>query len=349
MIVNDVSRNDADKIISLIKGLNTNDYIELLNRIKQYTKTCNTSLCQWNINITSSAIYLLGRYKKYARDVPQAEWIIGDERKGRHSIEEIITNIVNKTLKSKNCKMHSCGREDIDVRCLGNGRPFILEIMNALEKPSHEKLQEIMTSISLKQDLNIEGDIDVTTLKISDKSVWETMQVVAEEKKKAYRCVIWSSKSLTKQSLDSITNICKSNIDDDGSPCLQIVQKTPLRVLHRRSLLDRKRNIYDIQTTLLNDHYFLLTLTTSAGTYVKEFVHGDMGRTEPSISSILNCNCDILQLDVIWLYDNFEGGGDKNIDIIEKFTSSIHKKVDGDVLTLSDLENIHIASTKIVN
>lgn len=48
-------------------------------------------------------------------------------------------------------------------------------------------------------------------------------------------------------------------------PMIQLVQKTPLRVLHRRSLLDRVRYVYNIRTAKLNDHYFLMDLTTSAG------------------------------------------------------------------------------------
>ncbi|GLT99915.1 hypothetical protein SLE2022_173190 [Rubroshorea leprosula] len=35
-----------------------------------------------------------------------------------------------------------------------------------------------------------------------------------------------------------------------------------------------------------------------AGTYIKEFVHGDLGRTHPSVGSILGCRAEILQLDV---------------------------------------------------
>jgi hypothetical protein len=50
---------------------------------------------------------------------------------------------------------------------------------------------------------------------------------------------------------------------------------------------------------------------TSAGTYVKEFVHGDLGRTIPNVSSLLQCQADILQLDVTWLFDDFEGGGER--------------------------------------
>jgi tRNA pseudouridine synthase 10 len=38
----------------------------------------------------------------------------------------------------------------------------------------------------------------------------------------------------------------------------------------------------------------MLHVLASAGTYIKELVHGDMGRTNPSIGSILDTECDIL-------------------------------------------------------
>lgn len=40
-------------------------------------------------------------------------------------------------------------------------------------------------------------------------------------------------------------------------------------------------------------------LQTQAGTYVKEFVHGDFGRTTPNISEILDTEVDIMALDVM--------------------------------------------------
>ena len=43
---------------------------------------------------------------------------------------------------------------------------------------------------------------------------------------------------------------------------------------------------------------FKLCLCTQAGTYVKEFVNGDFGRTNPNLCSILNCDVDIIALDV---------------------------------------------------
>lgn len=42
---------------------------------------------------------------------------------------------------------------------------------------------------------------------------------------------------------------------------------------------------------------FELAVSTQAGTYVKEFVHGDFERTHPSISSILGYPTDLVALD----------------------------------------------------
>ncbi|VDP75050.1 unnamed protein product [Schistosoma mattheei] len=44
---------------------------------------------------------------------------------------------------------------------------------------------------------------------------------------------------------------------------------------------------------------FILEIRCEAGTYVKELVHGDLGRCNPSLASIFGCQLDILALDVI--------------------------------------------------
>jgi tRNA U54 and U55 pseudouridine synthase Pus10 len=52
-------------------------------------------------------------------------------------------------------------------------------------------------------------------------------------------------------------------------------------------------------------------LLTSAGTYIKEFVHGDLGRTVPSVGSLLDSEADILQLDVTNVYDSLQSVANK--------------------------------------
>ena len=43
-------------------------------------------------------------------------------------------------------------------------------------------------------------------------------------------------------------------------------------------------------------------MLASAGTYIKEFVHGDLGRTIPNVGQLLETEADILQLDVTNVY-----------------------------------------------
>lgn len=49
----------------------------------------------------------------------------------------------------------------------------------------------------------------------------------------------------------------------------------------------------------IQPNFLRVDLDTSAGTYVKEFIHGDLGRTYPNFGALLNCRADILQLDVL--------------------------------------------------
>ena len=60
----------------------------------------------------------------------------------------------------------------------------------------------------------------------------------------------------------------------------------------------------------LNEHYFMLYLKTQSGTYIKEFIHGDFGRTRPSFGDLIaihlpekrishKLEISIVQLDVL--------------------------------------------------
>ena len=89
----------------------------------------------------------------------------------------------------------------------------------------------------------------------------------------------------------------------NGTTELVCQQLTPMRVLHRRTLMVRERTIHSMRAVLLSPKMLQLDLTTQAGTYVKEFVHGDFGRTTPNLGALLNCSADIMQLDVMGLQD----------------------------------------------
>ena len=60
----------------------------------------------------------------------------------------------------------------------------------------------------------------------------------------------------------------------------------------------KKSNDGILKAEKVSDHFMILDVISSAGTYIKEFVHSDLMRTEPSVKSLLDCDVDILQLDV---------------------------------------------------
>ncbi|XP_038978308.1 tRNA pseudouridine synthase Pus10 isoform X5 [Phoenix dactylifera] len=231
-------------------------------------------------------IYIGGRYLKFSRRVSQSCWIIDDERMGEASVEEIVGSNALLVCKGDNYKFHAAGREDIDVRMLGSGRPFLVEVSNAHCMPSMIDVQLIAEKINNSDKKYVR----VRNLKLVNNQAWTLMREGEAEKQKQYAALVWTSRALTEEDLHSISS--RKDLD--------IIQRTPIRVLHRRSPLERKKIIHwmNIERIAGSCQYFLLHLCTQAGTYIKEFVHGDLGRTHPSIGSILGCRAEILQLDV---------------------------------------------------
>ena len=57
------------------------------------------------------------------------------------------------------------------------------------------------------------------------------------------------------------------------------------------------RLISVITPSFANDQ--VAEVVSEAGTYIKEFVHGDFNRTVPNVGTIMGNRCDMLQLDVV--------------------------------------------------
>jgi tRNA pseudouridine synthase 10 len=84
---------------------------------------------------------------------------------------------------------------------------------------------------------------------------------------------------------------------------VKLAQRTPERVAHRRADLIRRRVVYETSNLIIEinedgEREVEFTLRCESGTYVKETVHGDSGRTQPSISSLIKAKCDVMWLDV---------------------------------------------------
>ncbi|XP_010573142.1 PREDICTED: putative tRNA pseudouridine synthase Pus10 isoform X2 [Haliaeetus leucocephalus] len=236
------------------------------------------------IQCNNGAVFVAGRYNKYSRNLPQTPWIIDGERKLESSVEELISGHLMAEFKADSFNFSSSGREDVDVRTLGNGRPFAIELVNP--RRIHFTAEEMK---GLQQTINNSSDkIQVRDLQLVTREAIGRMKEGEEEKTKTYSALIWIDKAIQKEDIAFLDDIKELKLD----------QKTPLRVLHRRPLAVRCRIIHTMKSEYIDEHHFRLHLKTQAGTYIKEFVHGDFGRTKPNIGSLLNRTADILELDV---------------------------------------------------
>ncbi|CAG9330792.1 PUS10 [Blepharisma stoltei] len=248
------------------------------------SKTISQKNTQNNEN-SNPKIYLAGNYLKYSRQISQSPWLV-DETAKIESLEEIIGHPLKEISQSASAILHASGREDVDVRMLGCGRPFIIELKDPKVPVSSENMENLQSHIN-----SINKDVQVKNLRIVDKKYFEEIRLGEEGKLKAYSAICWLSKPLTQADISYINSIENLVLD----------QKTPIRVLHRRAIKVRYKSIIKMHMTLINRHFAELRVISSGGTYIKEFVHGDFGRTVPSLGTLLNCKADILQLDVLGL------------------------------------------------
>ncbi|CAK9201722.1 unnamed protein product [Sphagnum troendelagicum] len=276
----------GESLTSVMRALATMSY-DSFSRTFTWPPSKPITPCELATMCWRMPVFVGGRYLKYSRNISQSRWMIDDERMGEGSVQEVIGDVVFPPYKGDSYKFHAAGREDIDVRMLGPGRPFIVEISNARVIPSSAEIRKLERDInSLK-----EGWVKVRELRQVGIDACAIMREGESEKQKEYAAVVWLSRPVTEADFE-----CLSSFKE-----LELQQKTPVRVLHRRSPLTRPRTIHWMRCKEIKgtQNYFVLFLCTQAGTYIKEFVHGDLGRTFPNVGSILGCEADILQLDVM--------------------------------------------------
>lgn len=89
------------------------------------------------ITFTGPTVFIAGRYNKFSRELSQSPWIQDGKRVTEGSVQEIIFEVIAPHFRgtggdtATTLTFMSSGREDVDVRCLGRGRPFAIEIMDA--------------------------------------------------------------------------------------------------------------------------------------------------------------------------------------------------------------------------
>ena len=250
-----------------------------------------------DVTLDIAPIFIYGRYNKLSREIPQTIWpcrVCKGKGCGRcngigkmyeTSVQEVIGDIAVEMSKGTEHFMHGMGREDIDALMLGTGRPFVLEI-------SDPKIRNIDLA-ELERNANRSEIAKFNGLRFTDRD--SVKKVKLAEPSKIYRVKVRAEGKVNKERVievaQSFRNLC-------------IDQRTPARVEHRRADLVRKRSILWVEADPIDDETFSLTMETESGTYVKEFVSGDDGRSRPNFSEVLGVQCRVETLDVMAINDH---------------------------------------------
>jgi len=248
-----------------------------------------------DIKLQINPLYVAGRYKKLVRGIPQSKWFCSSCRgKGcekcnwtgkmyMESVEEIIEKPILDATGGLKASFHASGREDIDARMLGKGRPFVVEIAKPKKRfLDLKKLEDTVNTCA-------KGKVEVSNLQFADKAAVRRLKK-RESAQKEYRAIIEFENKIAAKDLRLL---------EEKLTSVMVKQKTPLRVLHRRANLTREKYIYKVKVKKLSPKKVEMRVRCQGGLYVKELVTGDDGRTTPSVSEILKNKAKPIKLDVL--------------------------------------------------
>ncbi len=248
-----------------------------------------------SVDIEISPLFIYGRYKKLSREIPQTKWICkrcrgkGCEKCGgtgkmyEISVEEIIGEPLLHMTSGEDFILHGMGREDIDAKMLGDGRPFVIEV----KEPSRRYID----LEKLEEKVNKSDMVKINSLKFTEKE--KVVEIKQANAVKTYRVEIAMKDGVGRGKLKKVK---------DELVGREIYQQTPRRVNHRRADKTRKRKIRGLELISMEDKKMTIEITCDAGTYVKEFVHGDESRTKPNLADLLGTECEVRKLDVMKIH-----------------------------------------------
>lgn len=241
-------------------------------------------------------LFFESRYRKLVRGLPQTVFFCpackGNRRRRegcatcngfgkltRESVQELIARRMVPAFRARTAAFHGAGREDIDVLMLGKGRPFVMELQGVrnqdvdLEALRAEIVERAAGAIELAPFVRVRRD------RVAH---WKQSHF-----DKVYRAEVACDAAVEEAGLARAAAF-------DGP----IVQRTPQRVAHRRADLDRERRVRVLAARVLAPQRVELELLCQHGTYVKEWISGDDGRTTPSFASLLGApgRCDVLDV-----------------------------------------------------
>jgi tRNA pseudouridine synthase 10 len=250
------------------------------------------------VELAVAPLPVYGRYRKHARTLAQTPFHCPEcrGRRGRGacakcggtgrllpgSVAEFVVPALVEAAGAAEGVFQGCGREDADVRMLGRGRPFVV----TLKRPRRRVLD--LEAIRARADAAAAGAADFPVLRAVGPV--EAAEVPSRHPPKRYRARVEVEGGAARGDAERLAAGLRGTL---------LAQRTPERVSRRRADLVRERRVLDAAAALLPDGALDLEVRTEGGTYVKEMISGDGGRTVPSASSLLGRPCRCAALDVL--------------------------------------------------
>lgn len=198
------------------------------------------------------------------------------------SVEGLIGGPLLKEFNGEEMVLHGCGREDIDARMLGSGRPFVIEI----KEPRRRNVDLRIAESKVNEENR--GKVEVRELRYVKREM--VARIKNAKMDKFYKVEVEFQLPVHEPDVKTALDRLSGSL---------IEQRTPMRVLHRRADLVRKRSVHSARLVSLEGQYAVIEVTCSAGLYIKELISGDEGRTKPSFSELLGVQAEVKELDVL--------------------------------------------------
>jgi len=256
----------------------------------------------WTATAEANAVFVKGRYNKTRRDIPQTHWPCR-RCTGRgcwecndtgvtyaESVEDAIGDPAEPLFGAIGHSFHGAGREDIDALMLGTGRPFILELKNPRRRTAD--LGELAARINADTE---RSGVAVRDLRMA--AADEVATIKEGEYGKEYLAHCLAEAPLARRHVEAVAEELTGTV---------LEQRTPDRVSHRRADLVRKRKLHAVSVEAMADDpapRFSLRVRAESGTYIKEMVSGDEGRTVPSFAALAGVPTKVEFLDVVAILD----------------------------------------------
>ncbi|PSP88556.1 tRNA pseudouridine(54/55) synthase Pus10 [Halobacteriales archaeon QS_4_69_34] len=198
------------------------------------------------------------------------------------SVEELTVPPVVEAMDGAAGVFHGAGREDVDARMLGTGRPFVIEV----KEPRRRAIDTEELEAEIEDFAG--GRVAVEGL---GRATHEMVERVKElDASKTYRMTVEFAEPVVEEALaDALAAL-------DGAT---IAQRTPGRVDHRRADRVRTREVYRADGELDDPRHATIEVDGAGGLYVKELVSGDADRTAPSLAGQLGVDATVTALDVL--------------------------------------------------